>query len=81
MEKLSLFSTLPESLAWVYDKGKKEQLENLTRRAAKLNGTKIYSDMNITFTVQTENMQEATLLHLFRPLVMAKKTLSLALGW
>ena len=80
-KKLSFFSALPEFLAWIYDKGKKEELENLTRRAAKLNGKKIYSDINITFTVQTENMQEATLLHLLKPLAMAKKTLSLALGW
>ena len=81
MKRLSLFSTLPESLAWIYDKGKKEELENLTKRAAKLNGKKIYGAMNIMFTVQTQNMQKATLFRLFKPLVMAKKTLSLALGW
>ena len=42
---------------------------------------KIYGAINITFTVQNENMQKATLFRLFKPLVMAKKTLSLALGW
>ena len=56
-------------------------MENLTKRAAKLNGKKIYGAINITFTVQNENMQKATLFRLFKPLVMAKKTLSLALGW
>ena len=68
-------------MAWIYGKGKKEVLENLTKRAAKLNGKKIYGAINIAFTVQTQNMQKATLLHLFKPLVMTKKTLSLALGW
>ena len=56
-------------------------MENLTKRAAKLNDKKIYGAVNIAFTVQTQNMQKATLFRLFKPLVMAKKTLILALGW
>ena len=55
--KLYLFLVLYQNL-WpgFMTQEKKEELENLTKRAAKLNGKKIYGAINIAFTVQTQNM-------------------------
>ena len=59
-------------------------MDTLLRKAAKLNRKKINGEIFIKKSMkqEAEKKQGATLLiRLFRPFNMAKKTISLAIGW